>query len=105
MRENRLRASATDSVLGLVLGAELTFGADWPPGFLFRVLRRRTVGWGFFQLVIDLACIASLDYVQLVMGGTIECTAEAHSWFRVVMCFVQITVVEIDEIDEVKCDE
>ena len=83
VRVNRMRASAMDSVLELVLWTELTLDADWLPGCLFGVLRSRTVGWGVFQLVIDLACIASLNDVQLVVGGTIECTAEAHSWFGV----------------------
>ena len=83
VRTIRMRASATDSVLELVFGAELSLDADWLPGCLFSVLRRRTVGWGVLQLVIDLACIASLNDVQLVVGGAIECTAEAHSWFRV----------------------
>ena len=104
---NRVVASAMDRVLGLVLGTELMFAADWLPGRLFGGLQSWTVGWGVFQLVINLACEASVDNVQLVVGGAIECTAEAHSWFRVrvVACFVQIMVMEIDEIDEVKGDE
>ena len=78
-----MRASAMDSVLELVLWTELSLDADWFPGCLFGVLGSCTMGWGVFQLIIDLACVASLNDVQLVVGGTIECTAEAHRWFRV----------------------
>ena len=97
VRENRVRVSATDSVPKLVLGAELTFGTDWLPGCLFCVLR----SWA----VVALSGKVCVYHVQLVVGGTIECTIKAHRWFRVVAWFVQIAVVEINEVDEVKCDE
>ena len=102
---NRVTMSAMNRIQGLVFGTELSFSADWLPGCLFCVLRSYAVRWGVFLLVIDLACEASVDDVQLVMGGAIECTIEAHHGFRVTTQFVQITVVKIDEIDEVKGDE
>ena len=97
MRAKRMRASAMDSVLELVLWTELSLDADWPPGCLFSGLRTWTM--------IALSCEMRVYYVQLVVGGTIECTIKAHRWFRVVAWFVQIMMMEIDEVDEVKCDE
>ena len=75
--------SAVYRVLALVFWTELSLDGYWLPGLLFGVLRGGTVGGGVFQLMIDLACEASLDHVQLVVRGTIECTAETHSRFGV----------------------